>query len=459
MIRLLRPARAAALLALAVLLVVPAARADAAGTVTATPSRGLVNNRQVTVSGGGFTPNIQLVVNQCAAEVTSSAQCGTAPLLLQGNLGGTYSTPFTVQRNLVTNGIGTIDCATAVNRCAIVVIELNNPATGVGTGLGFATIAASPARGLVSNRQITVSGGGYTPNTQLVVNQCASEATSSAGCSTTPVQLNGNAAGTYSTPFTVQRNLVTNGIGTINCATAVNRCGMVVTELDNLSTVVATGLGFGTIEASPATDLQNYDTVNVSGGGFPANIEVEARQCIDGENPPVCTEWVSTTTTDATGHYATSVTVQREWAPPGLSTISCVDWPCAIEVKATADPSLRASTPISFFAGRITVSPNTVSDGQVISVTGYGWGAGGSVELAQCALDVPANDVPCTPSTFLTADQNGNFFIQGYVYRYPGLRDGQHPDCRAWAGRCSMVARSAGDPGYGTAVVEPLTFL
>ena len=71
----------------------------------------------------------------------------------------------------------------------------------------------------------------------------------------------------------------------------------------------------------------------------------------------------------------------------------------------------------------------------------------------------PANDVPCTPSTFLTADQNGNFFIQGYVYRYPGLRDGQHPDCRAWAGRCSMVARSAGDPGYGTAVVEPLTFL
>jgi hypothetical protein len=332
-----------------------------------------------------------------------------------------------------------IDCGEYVNRCGVVVAEAANLATVTHTGLGFSRVTVVPSRGLV-NTPVAVSGGGFTADAQLLVNQCGAEATSPAGCSSEPVTVAANPDGTYSANFTTHRHLVTQEIGTIDCGEYVNRCGIVVAEAANLATVTHTGLGFGSVTVTPSFGLRTNDTVTVSGTGFPPNVTLAVRQCSN-EYPTACDYDGRSTTTDANGAYSTSVAVRRTWDVPPYYYSCYVDM-CNIRVEVIDDERMWASQRILFTIGGISVSPTTVVDGQTVQVTVLGLDPYTEIELAQCVSD--AIGETCTswrPETVGEDTYIGPFTVQRYLQTQFG-----RVDCGASGGRCGIVVRLADDP-------------
>jgi hypothetical protein len=207
-------------------------------------SAGLVDGWEMAVSGGGFTPDAALVVTQCASEATSADECGPAYVTLTADAEGNYSTSWVASRFLQTPALGPVDCAEYAGRCMVVALEDGDVATAVTVGLGFGTVAASPDADLVDQQTVAVSGQGFTPHATLAVTQCAAGPMSESDCSQSYVLVDADAAGNYSASLVVQRNLVTNGIGTINCAVSVGRCVVVAVEIADLATAVPTAIGF-----------------------------------------------------------------------------------------------------------------------------------------------------------------------------------------------------------------------
>jgi alpha-tubulin suppressor-like RCC1 family protein len=214
------------------------------GKVAASPSWGLVDQREIAVSGGGFTPGSTVGVLQCAAEATSGAECNLQNYLgVTADAAGNYSTAFVVSEDLPTSGLGVIDCAADPGRCIVAAVENGDPATAakVRLGFGFATVGVSRSVGLFDQLPVTVSGAGFTPDTEVMVVQCASEATSAAECDPHyEVTIANSFSGYYEMTWVIKQELQTMGLGAVDCAASVGRCMIVALESGNLATAVAT---------------------------------------------------------------------------------------------------------------------------------------------------------------------------------------------------------------------------
>lgn len=77
------------------------------------------------------------------------------------------------------------------------------------------TLTATPNSGLAQQQNINASGSGYTPNSQVVIHQCAADQVT---CSDPLATLQANGSGSFNTTVTVQRSFQTQGEGpTIDC--------------------------------------------------------------------------------------------------------------------------------------------------------------------------------------------------------------------------------------------------
>ena len=111
--------RRALLLAAAVTstVLVVAAPAGAATSLTATPNTNLVDFQTISATGTGFPANTTVVVLQCQVTAVDATGCDLSTLIYPvTDATGSYTTDFVVQR-LINTGAGEVDCAPS--NCAL----------------------------------------------------------------------------------------------------------------------------------------------------------------------------------------------------------------------------------------------------------------------------------------------------------------------------------------------------
>jgi hypothetical protein len=115
---LLGAALGALLLAAGMTLSGTASAGPSSPQVVLTPSTGLVDRQEITVSGTGFPASVQVAVIQCRNGPAGETGCDISTLRYAGVAAdGSFSTPFAVRQALVT-GSGPVDCSTP-NVCQV----------------------------------------------------------------------------------------------------------------------------------------------------------------------------------------------------------------------------------------------------------------------------------------------------------------------------------------------------
>lgn len=170
---------------------------------TVTPATGLVDHQTVTVIGRGFTPGAPVRVFECSGPgIDGFGGCDySSATAVTAGFRGQFRLDVPVQRLLaVSFGVtseGRLDCATSPRACVLVVSDLSatEPAP---LRLSFnpqvppqqASAAVQPARGLVDNQRIAVTGTGFTPFATVALVQCSADALEGelAACDTASVQ-------------------------------------------------------------------------------------------------------------------------------------------------------------------------------------------------------------------------------------------------------------------------------
>jgi Neocarzinostatin family len=214
-----------------------------------------------------------------------------------------------------------------------------------------------------------------------------------------------------------------------------------------------------TLVVTPDHDLVDGQTVLVEGTGFPAGQTVYAQQCKAGINSMsdlvyLCEARVLATV-DATGSFSAfpSVAAALEMHDGSGDVVDCraVAGACSL-VVAYDWHSSWVEAPLTFASGEtppptITVRPAAnIDDGDVVTVSGTGFAASGSISLTQCLHNRPLASDWCdarTPVT-ATADAAGAFSAQVTVHRGITLPSGEVHDCAP--SNCLIAATSAGQP-------------
>jgi hypothetical protein len=230
---------AAVVLALAPLSLIGASNASAISlavpSISISPSIGLTNNQQVTITGTGFAPNqASLVAVECIETATSVQGCnivGAVPITV--NASGQVTSNFEV----ATGPIGTGTCGTSVAD-ATCLISIGDSSTGTVVAyasINFATgpgVAASPSTNLASNASVDITGTDFTPGDSVYAVECLETATTEAGCDTgtaTPITV--SSTGTLpSTSFKVVTGTVGNGA----CGTNATNYDSCIIEVANI---------------------------------------------------------------------------------------------------------------------------------------------------------------------------------------------------------------------------------
>lgn len=386
--------------------------------LTVTPSaEGLHDGDTVTVSAPGFAPGESVGLVQCAQEAGGETReqrggidaCDISPYTsITADENGVAVGEYQVQRILTTPLTGTVDCASAAERCLVAMGALSDYDRSGGYGITFAsdvaaedpglaipTLVVTPADGLSDGDVVHVEGAGYTPGAEVGVQVCAKDP---AGCWSTgealplaldpaadcfdlclPYGLAVTSDGLLSGDVPVWRFLPGTEPGTyIDCA--VSECTLRLTTSDALAPAPAplgfVGGGSGPIPPAvavdPDTDLEVGQTVVVRGAGFNPASYVSINLCIsdaegvlwgclgggDGEQPLVGEDGtfaIEFEVPDPTefGQYdevSATTTACGDGLPcpaaPGAPTCGVAPYACSIRVEAYSEESvLRPSFP------------------------------------------------------------------------------------------------------------------
>ena len=290
-----------ALLVLATLTIPTAAEeplVPAAITMTATPDTLLVQGDDVTVNGSGATANSFLGIAQCLTGATTLDDC----LQLSGvgtSGSGNFATVVTPRRLMTISGV-VHDCAD-VDTCelAAFAFEEGPPSVLASAAIQFDPSVPppppppSPARprpGWCRATSCNLVGSDYPSSASVGIVQCLSSAPTSGGtgegCDLSTllfVQTDGSGGFTHS--FTPMRIIVTGDGTSHDCALEACVIGA-GTPVDGEG--ARADIQFDpnvppppppTITVTPAQDLQDGQTVTVTGSGFQPNISVNIVQC------------------------------------------------------------------------------------------------------------------------------------------------------------------------------------
>jgi hypothetical protein len=123
---------------------VAAAPAGAAPLVTVTPSTGLLDADQVSVSASGYTPDAFLAVIECTTGATTQDDCDLSTVdYANADGSGNLSTTYAVFREIfpATNPDG-LDCG--LSNCLLVVANISDQTEATGAPLSFDTTVPLP---------------------------------------------------------------------------------------------------------------------------------------------------------------------------------------------------------------------------------------------------------------------------------------------------------------------------
>jgi hypothetical protein len=214
-------------------------------SISISPSTGLINNQEVTITGTGFSPNeANLVAVECNATATSVTGCDTsAPAPLTVNASGQLTSSFYVATGTIGNGT----CGTsAADATCVISIGTTTGTLVTFASIAFATgpgVALTPSTNLSSGTSVSITGSDFTPGDSVYAIECLKTATGEAGCDTgtaTPITV--SSTGTLpATSFKV----VTGTIGNGTCGTSATNYSGCIIEVANISGGDA---GFATID-------------------------------------------------------------------------------------------------------------------------------------------------------------------------------------------------------------------
>ena len=145
--------------------------------VTVEPSVDLVDGHTVHVTATGFEPGESVGIVQCTSDSGPPTLAGVDACMISpftqatADAGGAIAGDYAVRRLLTVPYSGTVDCATAPDRCMIAVGAIANYDRSGVVRISFVptdepyavpTVEVTPTTGLADRQMVHVSGSGYT---------------------------------------------------------------------------------------------------------------------------------------------------------------------------------------------------------------------------------------------------------------------------------------------------------
>jgi len=479
--------------------------------VKVSPSTGLVDLQKVTVTGSGFSANVQIGTVECRPGATGEADCDLGTLVYtQSDQHGTFTLSRYVRR-LFSVGGKTIDCGT-VKGCILGAGNVSDLKQASGQTIFFnpkippkvATITVSPNTKLADHQLVTVSGKGFAPSTSVFLSQCITHPRSATGpaCDyATQRSATVETDGTFTASnFVLERHQVfftkKNTQTFLDCATKPDTCEIQASASGlGSSTPVNAPLTFGlyikpavaAVQLSPSSPLDDLEAVTLTGTGFTPGVGVNVQECAAGTTKvPDCDYTTSRTVTAGfTGAFTLTYTVRRDITSVSstpATSIDCATNACELTIQGspsqpTTDLPLTFDPNVPAVAPTITANPNTgLTDNQNIAVSLTGFTPDQPVQIIECSSDAitEANLGYCDYTTSQTITPTASTTTQtSFVVR--AVLGGQSGliDCTTQPGACVLVATENGGyyvivggggiavpvPGLPNIASTPLTFM
>lgn len=423
-------------------------------SVSASPDTDLVDGQVITVSGTGLRPNqSRLRVIVCAQaeprHCTTGADVGT-------DAAGAFSVPFTV---FATNfGYDTVDCRSEpclvrlADELGIVDVSVPVAFRADGPLVYNPSVSLDTDVGLVDGQVLTVSGTGWEPGRRVTIRECSADRSR---CPGYDVEVEADAAGSFTTEFRVRAHGDIRRRGEIDCRT--DTCEL---SFDSFRSRVVVALAFDpdapllpppTVEVTPNHDLLPGQQVRVDGTGFFPHQELVWGQCdrSDYLEPPYC--YWGDLIADATGHvsFTTRVSVSL-LRYHGAS--DCRPDRCYIGISTDLEWYPLAMTALHQRPEgdeHVAVHPTSgLLDGDAVTVDATGLNVGFDVHLAQCVFPDPddPDSVLCAPGALtVPVSPDGEVHTAIHVRERFEAEDTAAPtgfDCRV--DTCHVVVSGAG---------------
>lgn len=431
--------------------------------VSVSPSTGLVQGDEVTVTLSGFNADASVAIGQCPADQLSETACGNLAFHTTGVNGGLTVT-YTVHRFL-----GAIDCGESA-ACQLGAAEPSNVAgTAVGTPIEFAPASPASAGSLevspsnvADGDSISVVGSGWASNAPISLAQCVARSDTCVSGSTVVAVRAGTIAATL-----LATGVIDDGDrGTVDCTDASGTCSVVAFDVRDASrTRVEFPLTFAarptpTATVDPSSDLVDGEQVSVRGTGWPLGVGVAVVECPPGLSPPLCGQPIVSARVNADRTFATTYTVA---AHIGSTDCRAAAGNCVMYVLVPGGADI--TLPLTFRPpppsgsprrGNVNAAPTFVSSGNNVHVEGDAWATEATLLVGICpARTVTADLAPCTTGVGTLEVGAFSTYVQA-----PDRVEGANGtvDCTAQAGACVLVVTDPRDDA-GTRIEVPLTIV
>jgi hypothetical protein len=455
--------------------------------VTVTPSTDLVDGQVVHVSVRGTLPFSEIFVGLCAAGSTELFRCdssvGTARTTDSTGASELDVAVETVFTTSTSTGTVAVDCRVAPG-CQLLLYTMRTDGSfaPLSAPLAFdpdapllpsATLATTPANGLVDGQRIQVTGEHFVPTTAVALKQCrvptVDEATD---CEQPTVFASVAADGTVSTSFDLVAIVRPLRQPSFDCR--ITACALVGTRglVDNDPRRTASvPLDFAadgplspppTLTVTPATGLTTGQAVTVNGSGFRADASFVLGECGVGPGTGYDRCYIPDFAfADGNGNVTRTLTVSA-FARLGSGFVDCrTGAHCVIAAVDIDEGRVLTETPISFDpAGPAPTTPSlsaapatALPASSPVIVTGTRYPPRQSLPVRQCTLQ---DGLPkeCVDAALANPepDDAGSFVAGVVVTATITLPSGAEVDCRMTA--CGLSAAAFG----GWPAVAPLTF-
>ena len=462
----------------------PTTAPPALPVVNVSPTTGLVDLQTVTVTGHGFSPNVQIGTVECRPGALAEPDCDLGTLVYASSSKTGTMTLSRYVRRIITVGGKQVDCA-AAKGCILGAGNVGNLKQANGRTIFFnpkvppkvATLTVTPNTKLVDHQLVSVSGKGFPPSTNVYLSECVTQPPTAKGqiCDyATQRYVTADAHGTFTATNVVleRRQVVFTGKGTkaYDCAATPGTCAMEAGSSGlGPSTPAKVSLTFdpkatfavAAVALVPSTSLTDLESVTVTGSGYTPGYTVNLQECVPSSTKLSSCDYTTTRAVTAGFHGGFTVTysVRRDVAvyvaPTGTENVDCAAKTGTCELTVQGTPSQQpVNVPLTFDAGTppvtpaITATPNTgLTDNENVAISLDGFVPNQQVQIVECSADAisEANLSYCDYSTGQVTSPTSShgasttFVVRSVIGGQSGL-----VDCTTGPGACVLVATENG---------------
>lgn len=316
------------------------------------------------------------------------------------------------------------------------------------------TVTLGQDTGLVDGQLVTLNGFGFDPNVAYATAQCTTDLRQ---CSDERGSVGSESDGSLWPGHAIMRRYVTyddNGVTQqVDCASAPRRCSIFVYASQPGDRASAPISFTGVVTLDHDADLVDGQRITVGATGLEPDATYSIAQCTSDLH--TCSDERKSVDTGNDGSFtATTITVHTDLSfvdsDGQAQTVDCTvhTRSCVIAVSDLTGSGDTASAAIAF-KGHVMLGQDTnLTDGQQVTLNGYGFEPNGVYVVAACTSDLRQ----CGDDRGSVGSDSDGRLDPGYVDvpRYVTYVDGngatQQIDCAATAGRCVIAVFQASHP-------------